>query len=63
MKVLHINQLDTLREAGIAAYRLHQGLLGEGVDSFLLVGNRTTMCTSWHVRRQEKIQLLMGMLL
>jgi len=38
MNVLHINQTDKIGGAGIAAYRLHQGLLARGVDSRLLVG-------------------------
>ncbi|WP_416236367.1 glycosyltransferase family 4 protein [Spirulina sp. CCNP1310] len=38
VKVLHINQSDIMGGAGIAAYRLHQGLLQGGVDSRLLVG-------------------------
>jgi glycosyltransferase involved in cell wall biosynthesis len=38
MNVLHINQSDLGGGAGIAAYRLHQGLLNEGVQSKLLVG-------------------------
>ena len=39
MKILHINQSDIAGGAGIAGYRLHQGLLNYGVDSRLLVGN------------------------
>jgi len=38
MKILHINQSDISGGAGIAAYRLHQGLLNQGIDSKLLVG-------------------------
>ncbi len=38
MKVLHINQSDIGGGAGIAGYRLHQGLLARGIDSRLLVG-------------------------
>jgi glycosyltransferase involved in cell wall biosynthesis len=38
MKVLHINQSDVGGGAAIAGYRLHQGLLQQGVDSKLLVG-------------------------
>ncbi|NEQ04537.1 MULTISPECIES: glycosyltransferase family 4 protein [unclassified Moorena] len=37
MKVLHINQSDISGGAAIAGYRLHQGLLGQGADSRLLV--------------------------
>ena len=39
MKVLHINQSDISGGAAIAGYRLHQGLLEQGIDSNLLVGN------------------------
>lgn len=38
MRVLHINQSDVGGGAAIAGYRLHQGLLQQGVDSKLLVG-------------------------
>ena len=37
MRVLQINQSDILGGAAIAGYRLHQGLIKEGVDSRLLV--------------------------
>lgn len=39
MQVLHINQSDIGGGAAIAGYRLHQGLLAQGVDSRLLVGS------------------------
>ncbi|WP_066425194.1 glycosyltransferase family 4 protein [Anabaena sp. 4-3] len=39
MNVLHINQSDISGGAAIAAYRLHQGLLTQGIHSNLLVGN------------------------
>lgn len=42
MKVLHINQSDISGGAAIAGYRLHQGLLAEGIDSRLLVGQVET---------------------
>lgn len=42
MKVLHINQSDTGGGAAIAGYRLHQGLLKQGIESKLLVGERQT---------------------
>ena len=42
MKILHINQSDVGGGAGIAAYRLHQGLLSSGVNSRLLVGKKIT---------------------
>ncbi len=38
MNVLHINQSDIAGGAGIAGYRLHQGLLKQKIDSKLLVG-------------------------
>lgn len=38
MKVLHISKSDVAGGASIAGYRLHQGLLAQGVDSKLLVG-------------------------
>jgi len=37
MKILHINTKDIRGGAAIAAYRLHQGLLNEGIESKLLV--------------------------
>ena len=42
MKVLQINQSDISGGAGIAGYRLHQGLMAQGIDSRLLVGNMKT---------------------
>ncbi len=42
MRVLHINQSDTYGGAAIAGYRLHQGLLSQGVDSRLMVGRMET---------------------
>ncbi len=41
MNVLHINQSDIIGGASIAGYRLHEGLLAQGVDSRLLVGKET----------------------
>lgn len=38
MNVLHINQFDIAGGAAIAAYRLHQGLIAQSVNSRLLVG-------------------------
>jgi glycosyltransferase involved in cell wall biosynthesis len=37
MKILHINKTDTVGGAAIAVYRLHQGLLAQGIDSRFLV--------------------------
>ncbi|OYD99137.1 glycosyl transferase [Nostoc sp. 'Peltigera membranacea cyanobiont' 213] len=43
MNILHINQSDNLGNgAGIAGYRLHEGLLAHGVDSRILVGMLNT---------------------
>ena len=42
MNVLHINQSDLYGGAAIAGYRLHQGLLAQGIDSYLLVGKALT---------------------
>ena len=42
MKVLHINQSDISGGAAIAGYRLHQGLLEQGIDSKMLVGTMKT---------------------
>lgn len=42
MNVLHINQSDVIGGASIAGYRLHEGLLAQGVDSRLLVGKEQT---------------------
>jgi glycosyltransferase involved in cell wall biosynthesis len=38
MKILHVNQSDISGGAAIAGYRLHQGLLAQGIDSKILVG-------------------------
>lgn len=40
MKVLHLSANDVNGGAAIAAYRLHQGLLHEGVDSVMYVLNK-----------------------
>lgn len=42
MKVLHINKSDLDGGAAIAGYRLHKGLLAQGVNSRLLVGKVTS---------------------
>ncbi len=42
MNILHINQSDILGGAAIAGYRLHQGLLAQGIESRLLVGDMRT---------------------
>ena len=43
MRVVQVNTTDTIGGAGLAAYRLHQGLRSvSGIDSFLLVGISAT---------------------
>jgi glycosyltransferase involved in cell wall biosynthesis len=42
MKILHINQTDTVGGAAIGVYRLHQGLLAQGIDSRFLVSMVST---------------------
>ncbi|MDJ0633393.1 MAG: glycosyltransferase family 4 protein [Xenococcaceae cyanobacterium MO_188.B29] len=42
LKILQINHSDTIGGAGIAAYRLHQGLRRLSVDSRLLVSRKQT---------------------
>lgn len=42
MKVLHINTYDTSGGAARAAYRLHQSLLAENIDSKMLVQKKTS---------------------
>ena len=42
MNILHINQSDLAGGASIAGYRLHQGLLKQGIDSRLLVATVKT---------------------
>lgn len=61
MKVLRINQSDISGGAAIAVYRLHQGLLAQGIDSRFLVNLINT--SSSHVdtippRRRLDYQLL-----
>ncbi|MCL1470571.1 glycosyltransferase family 4 protein [Argonema antarcticum] len=57
MNVLHINQSDTAGGAAIAAYRLHQGLLAQGVDSRLLVGEvKTSSDRVAVVTRKKRIE-------
>ena len=42
MNILHINQSDIAGGAAISGYRLHQGLLAQGINSKLLVGKVKT---------------------
>lgn len=48
MKVLQVSATDTIGGAGIAAYRLHQGLQGIGVESHMLVMRKTTSDPTVH---------------
>jgi len=63
VKVLHINSSDGAGGAAIAAYRLHQGLISQGIDSRLLLGSsqlggdRTAV-----IPRQRKLEMLIGRL-
>lgn len=63
MKVLHVNSSDGSGGAAIAAYRLHKGLISQGIDSRLLVGSshsggdRTAV-----IPRQRKLEMLIGRL-
>jgi glycosyltransferase involved in cell wall biosynthesis len=41
MKVLHFNQTDVIGGAAISAYRLHQGLIAQGISSQLLVATQS----------------------
>lgn len=50
MNILQINQFDTNGGAAIAAYRLHQGLLDQSVNSQLFVGTVT--------HNQDKVQAI-----
>ncbi len=45
MNILHINQSDISGGAAIGVYRLHQGLLAQGIDSRFLVDLATTSST------------------
>ena len=48
MKVLQISGTDRIGGAGIAAYRLHQGLQSIGVDSQMLVARKATSDPTVH---------------
>lgn len=48
MKVLQVSGTDRIGGAGIAAYRLHQGLLAAGIDSHMLVSHKTTSDPTVH---------------
>ncbi|MBE9127561.1 MULTISPECIES: glycosyltransferase family 4 protein [unclassified Coleofasciculus] len=61
MKVLRINQSDTSGGAAIAVYRLHQGLLAQGIESRFLVNqvNSSSNCVdAIPPRRRIDYQLL-----
>ncbi|MER3432359.1 MAG: glycosyl transferase [Leptolyngbya sp. ERB_1_1] len=55
MQVLHINQTDTAGGAAIAGYRLHQGLLRQGIDSRLLVSRVETPSGSFAVAEGNRV--------
>ena len=48
MKVLQVSGSDTIGGAGIAAYRLHEGLRQAGVDSQMLVSRKATTNPTVH---------------
>ncbi|PJF21041.1 MAG: glycosyl transferase, partial [Phototrophicales bacterium] len=48
MKVLQVSGTDTIGGAGIAAYRLHQGLQQAGIDSQMLVSRKATSDPTVH---------------
>jgi glycosyltransferase involved in cell wall biosynthesis len=56
MNVLHINQSDLIGGASIAGYRLHEGLLAQGVDSRLLVGKEQTSSDRVAVIKRNPIE-------
>jgi glycosyltransferase involved in cell wall biosynthesis len=49
MRIVHIAAVDAEGGAARAAYRLHQGLLGAGVESSMLVKRKVSGCESVHV--------------
>ncbi|BAY08408.1 glycosyltransferase family 4 protein [Calothrix sp. NIES-2098] len=61
MNILHINQSDVAGGAAVAGYRLHQGLLAQGIDSRLLVGSaKTNSDRIASVPRNYRIERLLG---
>lgn len=56
MKILHINQSDLEGGAAIAGYRLHQGLIAQGIDSKLLVGTKKTKSDLVVATKKNRIQ-------
>lgn len=62
MNVLHINQSDVIGGASIAGYRLHEGLLVQGVDSQLLVGKKQTTSDRVAVIKRNPIEKQLGSL-
>jgi glycosyltransferase involved in cell wall biosynthesis len=61
LKVLHINQSDASGGAAIAASRLHQGLLSQGVVSSFLVGKAEQNYGEVHeISRNRKIEKLIS---
>ena len=41
MKVLHLSSSDTSGGAARSSYRIHKSLLDKGLDSYLLVNNKS----------------------
>lgn len=61
MNILHINQSDISGGAAIAGYRLHRGLLAQGINSRLLVGKVITNSTQVAgVPRKPRIENLIA---
>ena len=56
MNVLHINQSDVIGGASIAGYRLHEGLLAQGINSRLLVGKEQTTSDRVAVIKRNPIE-------
>jgi hypothetical protein len=63
VKVLHVNSSDGSGGAAIAAYRLHKGLISQGIDSRLLVGSsHSGGDLTAVIPRQRKLEMLIGRL-
>jgi glycosyltransferase involved in cell wall biosynthesis len=64
MKILHINQSDIEGGASIAGYRLHEGLLAQGINSQLLVNTKKTkshLVTATKNYQIEKLTYRLGL--
>ncbi len=55
MNVLHINTSDIVGGAAIAGYRLHNALLDHGIDSNMLVGNKSSTSSRVESIRKHRI--------